>query len=227
MAFKDQLARLRAYVFTLNAFPFGPFHGTRVKERVYEPDWRTGERVSFTRDAADILAALLPAGGFGSISTVPGGFKPVGREPKAVAALVDHLLQAAAHLVVIERRTGKRIALALEPEPCCFLETVEETLAFFEDALLRPAALGALRRACRARRRRGRADAASPSRRLLRRLPWRRRIRGAGRGAAPPARRRHRDPENPALGGDARAGDLGRRSRRGSATSTPASTCTR
>ena len=61
--------------------------------------------------------------------------------PKAVAALVDHLLQAAAHLVVIERRAGKRIALALEPEPCCFLETVEETLAFFEDALLRPAAL--------------------------------------------------------------------------------------
>lgn len=140
-AFKDQLARLQAYVFTLNAFPFGPFHGTRVKERVYEPDWRTGERVSFTRDAADILAALLPAGGFGSISTVPGGFKPVGRDPKAVAALVDHLLQAAAHLVVIERRAGKRIALALEPEPCCFLETVEETLAFFEDALLRPAAL--------------------------------------------------------------------------------------
>ena len=75
-AFKDQLARLQAYVFTLNAFPFGPFHGTRVKERVYEPDWRTGERVSFTRDAADVLAALLPAGGFGSISTVPGGFKP-------------------------------------------------------------------------------------------------------------------------------------------------------
>jgi len=72
---------------------------------------------------------------------VPGGFKPVGRDPKAVAALVDHLLQAAAHLVVIERRAGKRIALALEPEPCCFLETVEETLAFFEDALLRPAAL--------------------------------------------------------------------------------------
>ena len=109
--------------------------------RLSSPTGARGERVSFTRDAADILAALLPAGGFGSISTVPGGFKPVGREPKAVAALVDHLLQAAAHLVVIERRTGKRIALALEPEPCCFLETVEETLAFFEDALLRPAAL--------------------------------------------------------------------------------------
>ena len=77
-----------------------------MKERVYEPDWRTGERVSFTRDAADVLAAHLPVGGFGSISTVPGGFMPVGRDPKAVAALVDHLLQAAAHLVVIERRAA-------------------------------------------------------------------------------------------------------------------------
>lgn len=140
--FKEQLARLGAYVFTLNAFPFGPFHGTRVKERVYEPDWRTGERVSFTRDAAEILAALLPEGGFGSISTVPGGFKPLARDPGAVAALVDNLLQAAAHLVVLERSTGRAIALALEPEPCCFLETVEEAVAFFEGELFASVALG-------------------------------------------------------------------------------------
>ena len=31
---------------------------------------------------------------------------------------------------------GATIALALEPEPCCFLETIEETVAFFEDHLL-------------------------------------------------------------------------------------------
>ena len=29
---RAQLERLGAYVFTINAFPFGPFHGTRVKE---------------------------------------------------------------------------------------------------------------------------------------------------------------------------------------------------
>ncbi len=137
--FKDQLARLGAYVFTLNAFPFGPFHGTRVKEQVYEPDWRTGERLSFTRDAANILAALLPEGGYGSISTVPGGFKPLARDRDAASLVVEHLLQAAAHLVAIERGTGRRISLALEPEPCCFLETVEETIAFFEKQLLAPA----------------------------------------------------------------------------------------
>jgi hypothetical protein len=33
MAFREQLAALGAYVFTINAFPFGPFHGVRVKEQ--------------------------------------------------------------------------------------------------------------------------------------------------------------------------------------------------
>ena len=31
-SFRDQLSMLGAYVFTINAFPFGPFHGVRVKE---------------------------------------------------------------------------------------------------------------------------------------------------------------------------------------------------
>ena len=43
-AFRDQLSALGAYVFTINAFPFGPFHGVRVKEDVYLPDWRDRER---------------------------------------------------------------------------------------------------------------------------------------------------------------------------------------
>jgi hypothetical protein len=39
----------------------------------------------------------------------------------------------AATLAGILRRTGREIVLALEPEPCCLLETVEETIAFFRD----------------------------------------------------------------------------------------------
>src|SRR5688572_6122345 len=61
--FREQLTHLDAYVFTINAFPYGPFHGTPVKERVYEPDWRTDERRRFTTTAARILGQLLPAGG--------------------------------------------------------------------------------------------------------------------------------------------------------------------
>jgi sugar phosphate isomerase/epimerase len=134
-SFRDQLDRLGAYVFTVNAFPYGPFHGTRVKEQVYEPDWRTEERVAFTLNAARTLAALLPESGFGSISTVPGAFKPRALEPGAIEAMVERLLAAAAELIALRRNTGRHIALALEPEPCCFLETVEEAVAFFNERL--------------------------------------------------------------------------------------------
>lgn len=137
--FREQLARLGAYVFTINAFPYGPFHGTPVKERVYEPDWRTDERRRFTAMAGRILSELLPEGGFGSISTVPGGFKHLAHDRSAGDAIIEQLLHAAADCVECERTTGKTVALALEPEPCCFLETVGETVAFFERLFSRQA----------------------------------------------------------------------------------------
>jgi sugar phosphate isomerase/epimerase len=143
-AFREQLAALGAYVFTINAFPFGPFHGVRVKEQVYLPDWRSAERVTFTADSAAVLAEILPDGVEGSISTVPGAFKPNGREDGAVMVMTAKMIEAVGDLVSTERRTGKRIALALEPEPCCFLETVDESIAFFETVLLKPESLDLL-----------------------------------------------------------------------------------
>jgi hypothetical protein len=143
-AFREQLATLGAYVFTINAFPFGPFHGVRVKEQVYLPDWRSAERVTFTADSAAVLAEILPDGVEGSISTVPGAFKPNGREDGAVMVMTAKMIEVVADLVSTERRTGKRIALALEPEPCCFLETVDESIAFFETVLLKPESLDLL-----------------------------------------------------------------------------------
>ena len=141
----DELrAFLRAhdlYVFTINGFPYGPFHGRPVKEQVYLPDWLDPERLAYTDRLADILAALLPDGVEGSISTVPGAFAPrvhgeADRERMA-AAMLSHV----AHLVQIRRDTGRRVALALEPEPCCFLETIAETVAFFEHHLFSAAAI--------------------------------------------------------------------------------------
>jgi hypothetical protein len=142
--FRDQLAKLGAYVFTINAFPFGPFHGVRVKEHVYLPDWRDRERVSFTANAAAVLAGILPDGVDGSISTVPGAFKPNGRSNESITAMAGNLMMAVADLVDVERRTGKYIALAMEPEPCCFLETTAESIAFFRDTLLKPETLDKL-----------------------------------------------------------------------------------
>ena len=40
-----------------------------------------------------------------------------------------------AHLVELRARTGKTIALTLEPEPRCLLETIAETVAFFQERL--------------------------------------------------------------------------------------------
>lgn len=116
---------------TLNAFPFGDFHGARVKEQVYLPDWADRRRLDYTLACARLLAALVPAGGEGSISTLPLGFKGFDHGPAFMAAAADHLLTCAREFAALEAATGRTIRLALEPEPCCVLETTAETVAFF------------------------------------------------------------------------------------------------
>lgn len=132
--FRDFLVRNRMYVFTINGFPYGTFHGTRVKEDVYLPDWRDPERLRYTNQLADLMVQLLPEDGAieGSISTVPGAYKPALGGAQDVALIAENLLRHVAHLVDVRRRTGRSIALALEPEPHCFLETIDEVLSFFQ-----------------------------------------------------------------------------------------------
>src|SRR5262249_3010423 len=55
---KAFLAEQDMYVYTANAFPYGAFKGTVVKEQVYEPDWRTEARTQYTMQVADILAEI-------------------------------------------------------------------------------------------------------------------------------------------------------------------------
>ncbi len=148
LADPQALARLQAflragdfYVFTVNAFPYGSFHGTRVKEQVYEPDWRDARRLQFTDRVADLLARLLPEGIEGSISTVPGAYKAKIRHPADVVRMAELLVQHAAHLHALASATGKQIVLALEPEPCCFLETIDEAIDFFTRHLFSGAAI--------------------------------------------------------------------------------------
>ena len=134
----DFLSRYEFYVFTINGFPYGPFHGTRVKEDVYQPDWCTPERLAYSNRLADLLSRLLPNDPEleGSISTVPGTFRPLGAEPGAVAKMASNVLRHAAHLVDIREQSGRTIALAIEPEPMCFLETTDEAIDFIETQLL-------------------------------------------------------------------------------------------
>ncbi len=141
---RDLLRAHDLYLFTINGFPYGTFHGAPVKEGVYLPDWLEPERLDYTNLLADLLAALLPAGMEGTISTVPGAFAPRVRGEADAARIAAALARHAAHLLRLREATGRRIALALEPEPCCYLETVAETVEFFERHLFAPAAVEAL-----------------------------------------------------------------------------------
>ena len=69
--FREWCERNDVYVLTVNAFPYGRFHGVAVKERVYDPDWRDPARVDYTKAVADRLGEWLPTDAPGSISTVP------------------------------------------------------------------------------------------------------------------------------------------------------------
>jgi hypothetical protein len=121
------------FVYTVNAFPYGPFKGRVVMEQVYEPDWATEDRVAYTCQVADILAEVAPDHVSPSIQTAPLAFRPNVSTAEQVDDLTENLLRVVAHLVELERRTGRRVKLALEPEPFCFLETTEETVRYFQE----------------------------------------------------------------------------------------------
>jgi hypothetical protein len=123
------------YLYTVNAFPHGAFKGERVKEEVYEPDWRSDTRSRYTMQVADILAEVAPPDVNPSIQSPPLGFKPRVTGPDVVDEYTRHVLQVVAHLVKLEQRTGRTVTLALEPEPFCFLEVTSEAVDYFTQHL--------------------------------------------------------------------------------------------
>ena len=133
--FRELLQSLNLYTFTINGFPYGAFHQTRVKENVYAPDWRTPERFQYTRDLFDLLAVLLPDDTAGSVSTVPLSYGAWPLSETDRAAMRKHVCDLALHLSRIEAETGKVLHLGLEPEPDCTLETTPQTLQWFKDEL--------------------------------------------------------------------------------------------
>jgi hypothetical protein len=116
----------------MNGFPYGDFHGTRVKEQVYAPDWSTHERLEYTVLLFDLLAQLASPESGGSVSTVPGSWKAfLAAEPERRAAIFSRLTDCARHVAELSARTGLDLHLGLEPEPLCQLETTAEAVDFF------------------------------------------------------------------------------------------------
>ncbi|MAT15397.1 MAG: hypothetical protein CMJ46_09020 [Planctomyces sp.] len=130
--FAEELQTRELTCHTLNAFPYGNFHSSRVKEQVYLPDWASQERLDYTLDCARILAGLVPDGREGSISTVPLGFKEFEYTDDFETSAIARLLELVRKLDDLHDETGRVIRLAIEPEPFCLLETTAETIAFFD-----------------------------------------------------------------------------------------------
>ena len=131
-AFRKWLDAEYCYVFTINGFPYGQFHGTRVKEQVYAPDWTTPERLEYTNLLFDLLAQLVPEGVEGSVSTVPVSFKEFIKDDRSLRAARANLWRCLEHIERVSRQSHRVLHLGLEPEPLCYLETSSETVNFFE-----------------------------------------------------------------------------------------------
>ncbi len=132
LEFRRWLGKNSCYVFTINGFPYGQFHGTRVKENVYSPDWTTPERVDYTNVLFNLLAELLPPGVEGSVSTLPGTFKEFYPDATALNAIRQNIWRSVEYMARISSRSGRKLHLGLEPEPLCLLESSAETLRFFD-----------------------------------------------------------------------------------------------
>jgi sugar phosphate isomerase/epimerase len=128
---KEFLRSHDMYLYTVNAFPYGPFKNQIVKKQVYEPDWRSDERAVYTMQVADILAEVAAPSVNPSIQSPPLGFKPRVTGPDVVAAFTRQVIRVVSHLIQLQQRTGRTVTLALEPEPACFLETTDEAVDYF------------------------------------------------------------------------------------------------
>lgn len=137
--FRDWLKREDLYVFTINGFPYGSFHGERVKDNVYAPDWSSRERLDYTLNLADILSKLLPAGIDGGISTSPVSYKFWKKNASGYGGVFKssaiHLAQMAHEMSLIEEKEKKELHLDIEPEPDCLIENSRETVDFFTNQL--------------------------------------------------------------------------------------------
>jgi hypothetical protein len=117
LKFQRWLEENSCYVFTINGFPFGKFHGARVKEQVYLPDWTSPARLAYTNLLFDLLAQLVPAGIAGSVSTVPGSFKEFVKNKAQKKLIRENIFRCVEHIARVSKKTQRALHLGLEPEP--------------------------------------------------------------------------------------------------------------
>ncbi|MFH1824172.1 MAG: metabolite traffic protein EboE [Candidatus Firestonebacteria bacterium] len=125
--FKEYLREHGMYVFTINGFPYGYFHSKPVREKVYQPDWSTQKRLEYTKLLGNILIKLLPEDTTGSISTLPVTYGKI-LPDKAI----NNIIKCGEYFYQLANKTGKKIILAIESEPDCYLESTEDIIQFWK-----------------------------------------------------------------------------------------------
>lgn len=130
--FADWLAQQSLRPYTINGFPYDNFHQDVVKHAVYEPAWWEDARRDYTLTLADVLDRLLPAGQVGSISTLPLGWRSRDVTEAHWRRAAENLHAVADGLHRLEQERGRRIVLAIEPEPGCLLDRAGDVIDFFD-----------------------------------------------------------------------------------------------
>lgn len=142
--FKYWLNETDCYVFTMNGFPYGNFHGERVKDQVHTPDWSTPERLDYTLRLFGQLRELPTNGLEGGISTSPISYKHWFEGDLEIQKTLEkgaaQMALVAARLFEIQKETGKYLHLDVEPEPDGLLENTSEVLNYYQNYLV-PAAI--------------------------------------------------------------------------------------
>jgi hypothetical protein len=139
--FRKWLSENDCYIFTMNGFPYGNFHHSRVKDLVHAPDWTTNDRLQYTLRLFRILAALLPAGMDGGVSTSPLSYKHWwDNDLLSVSSAADtctwNIIQVVEQLYHVYQSTGKMLHLDIEPEADGLIENSDEFINWYLYKLL-------------------------------------------------------------------------------------------
>ncbi len=130
-AFKEWLAAKNARVETMNGFPYGNFHGVRVKENVFKPDWSTPERFEYTCNLFRILAEIGDdAAAKLTVSTLPASHQWFNADEERLFARLDAM---AGFLNALSNKVGKLMQLGLEPEPFGHFDDTASAIGFFNE----------------------------------------------------------------------------------------------
>lgn len=129
-SFRAWLDKRHMIVRAMNGFPYGAFHGERVKENVFLPDWTSPERLHYTENLFRILDALAPEGSSLSVSTLPASHKSFHRHREDIIRALRLMGERLDHFT---QETGRDAHLDLEPEPFGYIENTDETIALLRD----------------------------------------------------------------------------------------------